>query len=200
MEISNTGFGPLIIMDPIRTAPPAISAAFRNEYMAREKARALENAGISPEQISVAYRDSTVLSAANDPAIERATGEPDDPDRSRRLAEPGFYVRSQAEHLQNNGAVLLIVAPEPGQEDLIWSILAGNSVERLHVRPGEREFPPGHVAPTPNVPPSERYGDRQQTPWSIIRQRVGGLPMWAKAGMLVGAGALVLLSARKRQQ
>jgi len=62
-----------------------------------------------------------VLSAANEPATYRATGEGPGDD----APESGLFVRSQEEHLRVDGRVVITVAPEPGQETLVQRILDG---------------------------------------------------------------------------
>jgi hypothetical protein len=186
-------------MDPIQISPETISAAFPTEHVARRIARALEEAGISAEQISIAHRNSAVLSAANDPASVRATGEAGDLDRNLRLGEPGFFVRSQAEHLRDDSSVLVIVAPELGQEDLVARILAGRNIERIEPRLARRTFFAGNVAPTPSVLPHERAGQHPDLWWNL-RQRVRFLPTWAKATALLSVAAALVLSTGHRKR
>jgi hypothetical protein len=186
-------------MDPIQIPPETISAAFPDEHAARRTARALEEAGIAAEQISIAHRNSAVLSAANDPATIRATGAPADLDRNSRLGEPGFFVRSQAEHLRDNTSVLVIVAPEIGQEDLVARILAGKHIERLEPQLPRRTFFAGSVAPTPAVLPHERAGQQPDLWWNLW-QRIRFLPAWAKAAILIGFSAALALGLTGRSQ
>jgi hypothetical protein len=185
-------------MDPIVTPPPTVSAGFPDERSARHASRALEEAGIAPDQISIAHRNSSVLSAANDPAMIADTGARYDHDRQRSLEEPGFYVRSQAEHLSEQDAVLVIVAPERGQEDMVVRILAGKKIERLYPAARDRQFAPRNTAPTPEVLPHERAGNEPDIWWNL-RQRIRFMPRWAKAGFLVGIAVGLSLTAKAVQ-
>jgi len=184
---------------PIHMPPSTLSAAFRDERSAREIVRRLVDAGIGADQVSIAHRNSAVLSAANDPATTRATGKRSDPERNRDLAEPGFYVRSQAEHQNDDNPVLVIVAPEAGQEDLIRAVFAGRKIQRLYPSAGEREFFAGGIEPTPAVLPNERAGN-DPTLWWRMRQRIRFMPVWAQAAIFLGIGGALAFGGMVRSK
>lgn len=108
-------------MDEIRPPLPLFQALFPNHSAAQQVIDRLHDAGIRGEQISVADQNSAVLSAANDPAIYRATGEGigDEPEEDGDF----LYVRTEREHLEPDGPVLVTVAPQAGQELVVQEIL-----------------------------------------------------------------------------
>jgi hypothetical protein len=192
--------GNLSVMMPLVTPPPdPISLRIPDADAAENIIRKLREAGIEAEQISLAHQNSAVLSAANNPTTYRATGLVDDPDRERPLVEPGFYVRSQAEHESEETAVLVTIEARPGQVDVIEAVLSGERVERIYPR-YRRQYMPGNVAETPELYPHERAGNNPDL-WWRLRQRVRFMPLWVKAAMLVGAGlALGTTFGRERRE
>jgi len=148
--------------------------------------RKLREAGIESEQISLVHQNSAVLSAANNPTTYRATGRVDDPNRERQLVEPGFYVKSQAQHENDATPVLVMIVVRPGQAELIEAVLSGEHVERIYPQ-YRRRYMPGNVAETPELYSHERAGNDPDLWWQL-RQRVRFMPLWVKTAMLVGAG------------
>jgi hypothetical protein len=173
-------------MPPITPPPDPISLRFPDVITAENVIRKLRAAGVEAEQISIAHQNSAVLSAANNPTTYRATGEVDDPDRKRSLIEPGFYVRSQAEHDDAMTPMMVTIETRPGQEEIVEAVLSGERVETIFPR-YRRKYMPGHIAATPEVYANELAGNDPDL-WWRLRQRARFLPLWAKAAMLVGAG------------
>jgi hypothetical protein len=180
-------------MASITPPPDPISLRFPSQAYAELVIRKFKEAGLNAEQISMAHQNSAVLSAANNPATYRATGDASDPDRDRPLTEEGFYVRSQEEFMDENTPVMVSIQAEPGQEDLIEAILTGCQVERINPK-YRRRFMPGSTAATPELLPNERAGNNPGLWWQL-RQRVRFMPTWAKAVVLIGAGAALSLGA-----
>jgi hypothetical protein len=176
-------------MPQITPPPDPISLRFPDAIAAENVIRKLRQAGIEAEQISLAHQNSAVLSAANNPTTYRATGWVDDPNRERDLVEPGFYVRSQAEHENQQTPVMVTLEVRPGQEEMVEAVLSGHEVERIYPR-FDRQYSPGNVAATPELYPHERAGNNPDG-WWRLRQRIRFMPLWAKAALLVGAGLAI---------
>jgi hypothetical protein len=128
-------------MDHSDTSP--IIAVFRDHASAYAALRDLRSSGIAGESIGVAFSDSTVLSAANNPATYRATGQSkgggEFEDRAFRDSFRPAYVRDlpgmpntvmydgnfeakQHQHPQHQ--VMVSVQPEAGQRIGIRNLLS----------------------------------------------------------------------------